>query len=548
MKYFRVWVVRSVCLLLIGLCAPAFAAPEASSASAAQGTTVSTPSPLSYLNRDIVTFRATVAGISPQERADRGLKRLQELKEADLDDPLRHFTVTYDTTPVTVYQLGDRLLFYVVQEDMAADDHRTFEAFVAATQNQLQDVLKARLEGVHWPNLIHGVIATLIALLLLFAGLWVMSKARKALLAAISRTRRKQATAEVSGFDWLDASMALANKVTQIVATFAAIALIYLWLIYALDQFALTQPVGERLGGFLLDLLVRIARGFVDALPGIITVIVILMITRAVQDVIARVFIAVQEGRLEVPGMHPDTAGATRRMVSVVVWALGLTFAYPYIPGSQSDVFKGLSVLFGFMITLGSAGIVNQLMSGMVLVYSRALRRGDLVAIGDTRGVVTELSTLSVKLTTLQKEEITIPNAVVVGNNIRNFTRAAGEAGSLLSTVVTIGYDTPWRQVHAMLINAAKRNPGLVQQPEPYVVQRGLSDFYVEYELFAHCVEPMRAVAILSVLHADIQDEFNHWGVQIMSPHFRMQPEGAVLVKEQDWYSKPAVPPSGSAE
>ncbi|GGP24878.1 mechanosensitive ion channel protein MscS [Silvimonas amylolytica] len=515
-------------------------AESAASSPSSAGTTIaSAPSALSFVNRDIVSFRATVAGISPQDRAERGLKRLQELKEAELDEPLRHFTVTYDTTPVTVYQLGDRLLFYVVKEDMAADDHRSFDVFVADVQKQLQSALQARLEGVHWPNLIHGVIAALIALLLLFVALWIMGKARKALLAAISRTRRKQANIEVSGFDWLDASMALANRVTQIVGTFAALALIYLWLIYTLDQFALTQPVGERLGGFLLDLLARIARGFVDALPGIITVIVILMITRAIQDVIARVFIAVQEGRLEVPGMHPDTAGATRRMVSVVVWALGLTFAYPYIPGSQSDVFKGLSVLFGFMITLGSAGIVNQLMSGMVLVYSRALRRGDLVAIGDTRGVVTELSTLSVKLTTLQKEEITIPNAVVVGNNIRNFTRAAGEAGSLLSTVVTIGYDTPWRQVHAMLVNAAKRTPGLALQPEPYVVQRGLSDFYVEYELFAHCAEPMRAVGILSILHAEIQDEFNRWGVQIMSPHFRMQPEGAVLVPETGWYPEP---------
>ncbi len=535
MKHTRVCFVLSMWLVLsLVLSALARAEPVASAPQAAV--------PLAFMNRDIVEFRATVIGTPPEARAQRAIKRLQELKEADLSQPLRHFTVTYEDTPVTVLQLGDWLLFYVVTGDQPATDQRPYDVWVDDVQNRLKAALEARRVGVHWPNLIHGIVATLIALGLLLVALWVMSKARGMVLTAIRRMRRKQAEADVSGFDWLDASMVLANQVTQIVAAFAALTFIYLWLVFALDQFVLTQPTGERMGGFLMDLLARIANAFVNALPGVITVIVILLITRAIQDLIARIFIAVQEGRLELPGLHPDTAGATRRMVAVVVWALGLTFAYPYIPGSQSEVFKGLSVLFGFMITLGSAGIVNQLMSGMVLVYSRALRRGDLVSVGETTGVVTELSTLSVKLMTLQKEEITIPNAVVVGNNIRNFTRQAGDAGSLMSTSVTIGYDTPWRQVHALLINAAKRTPGLAATPEPYVLQRALSDFYVEYELFVHCPEPMRRATILSVLHAEILDEFNTWGVQIMSPHYRMQPEGVVLVNKENWYTRPAQP------
>jgi small-conductance mechanosensitive channel len=247
------------------------------------------------------------------------------------------------------------------------------------------------------------------------------------------------------------------------------------------------------------------------------------------------------------PGLHRETLGATRRIVIGAIWALGITFCYPYIPGSQSDVFKGLSVLFGFMLTLGSAGIVSQLMSGMTLVYSRALRRGDLVQIGETIGVVQEVGALSTKIKNLYKEEITIPNAVIVGNQIRNLSKLHEKEGVRIGSKITIGYDTPWRQVHAMMSNAALRTPGLKTDPAPYVLQRALSDFYVEYEVIAVLDNPFVRAAVLSQLHAEIQDEFNTYGVQIMSPNFEAQPDAVVLVPKEDWFKAPAQPAPGKS-
>jgi hypothetical protein len=215
---------------------------------------------------------------------------------------------------------------------------------------------------------------------------------------------------------------------------------------------------------------------------------------------------------------------ATHRIVNILVWGLGIAVAYPFIPMSDSDAFKGLSVMFGFMLTLGSAGIVNQLMSGLVLVYSRALSVGDFVDLGETVGVVSEVGALSTKIINMRNEEVTIPNAVLVGSPIKNYSRLAGARGTLVSTKVTIGYDTPWRQVHAMLIAAAEQTPGLRSLPRPFVYQRGLADWYVEYELFAHMDKPLERVPVLSALHANIQDQFNTYGVQIMSPHFVIQP------------------------
>jgi len=246
--------------------------------------------------------------------------------------------------------------------------------------------------------------------------------------------------------------------------------------------------------------------------------------------------------------LHKETASATHRIVSVVVWGFGIAVAYPFIPMSNSDAFKGLSVMFGFMLTIGSAGIVNQLMSGLVLVYSRALSVGDFVDIGGTVGVVSELGVLSTKIIDMRNEEVTIPNAVLVGNSIRNYSRLAGERGTLVSTKVTIGYDTPWRQVHAMLIAAAEQTPGLRGAPKPFVYQRGLADFYVEYELFAYMDQPLNRVPVLSALYGNIQDQFNSHGVQIMSPHFVLQPKSNVVVAPADWYASPAEPKPANAQ
>ena len=306
----------------------------------------------------------------------------------------------------------------------------------------------------------------------------------------------------------------------------------------------LTQPLAERLSGFLVNMLEGFGEGLVTAVPGLLSVGVILFITKAANDVAGNVFENVYQGRSLIPGVHRDTAHATRRLLGVLIWAVGIAIAYPYLPVADSEAFKGLSVMFGFMLTLGSAGIVTQLMSGLVLIYSRALNVGDFVSIGEVTGVVKEMSALSTKVINMRNEEVTIPNAVLVSNPIKNFTGAAGERGALVSTTVTIGYDTPWRQVHAMLINAAERTPGLRGQPKPFVMQKALQDFYVEYELYAYVDRPLERIQILSELHSQIQDQFNAYGVQIMSPHFVLQPRSNVVVNKDDWFAAPAEPPA----
>lgn len=316
-----------------------------------------------------------------------------------------------------------------------------------------------------------------------------------------------------------------------------------LWLTFVLLQFPYSRPWGQGLGHWLGGLLAKLGNGALNAVPGFFTVIVIFLATRLIVQGVDRFFRSVEIGWLKVSWLEAETARATRRLAIALIWIFALTVAYPYIPGSQSDAFKGVSVFVGLMISLGSAGFVNQLMSGLVIVYSRAFKPGDFVQVADSEGTISEVGMLSTKMITPIKHEITIPNAVLVSSTVTNFSRLAdAQTGSIVTTEVTIGYDTAWRQVHAMLQSAAERTALVRREPKPVVIQRALSDFYVAYQLLVSIDRPETRRAVLSALHANIQDVFNEYGVQIMSPNFESQPEGKVYVPKEAWFTPPAAP------
>ena len=199
------------------------------------------------------------------------------------------------------------------------------------------------------------------------------------------------------------------------------------------------------------------------------------------------------------------------------------------------------------MLSLGASGVVGQAMAGFSLMYSRCLRVGEYVKIGETEGTVTAIGMFATKVHTGLGEEVSLPNAVVFSQPVRNFSRLVQDGQFVLHTAVTIGYSTPWRQVHAMLLEAARRTPGVADDPAPYVVQTALSDFYVEYRLCAHGNKsaPRRRAEAVSALHANVQDVFNENGVQIMSPHYRADPPQAQVVPPEDW-SPTLAPRSGA--
>ena len=314
------------------------------------------------------------------------------------------------------------------------------------------------------------------------------------------------------------------------------------WATFVFHQFAYTRPWGERSTAWLLALLGQFASAMAAAVPGLLTVALIFVLARTVTRVSSGFLQRVENGDIQVSWLDADTAVPTRRLASAAIWLFALAMAYPSLPGAGSEAFKGVSVLAGLMLSLGASSVVGQALSGLSLMYSRSLRVGEFVKVGDVEGTVTGMGMFTTRIHTGLGEEVSMPNSVVFGQPIRNFSRLVKDGRFMIHTTVTIGYATPWRQVHAMLIAAAELTPGLRPLPTPFVYQRGLADWYVEYELFAHMDEPLERVAVLSGLHANIQDQFNTYGVQIMSPHFNSQPATNLVVPPDGWHAAPAAP------
>jgi small-conductance mechanosensitive channel len=307
-----------------------------------------------------------------------------------------------------------------------------------------------------------------------------------------------------------------------------------------LRRFPYTRPWGESMRGFLLTTATNLGLGVADAIPGLLTVLIIFATARFVARLIGFWFTAVERGRLTPRWIYPETAQPTRRLLTGLLWVFAIVVAYPYLPGSQTDAFKGVSVFLGLIVTFGSSGLVNQIMSGFMITYSRALRAGDFVRVGDVEGTVTQLGVLSMKVTTFRQEEVTIPNAVVVAQTTTDYSRLSETEGVFTPTSVTIGYDTPWRQVHSLLLLAAGRTAGVRGEPKPIVLQTSLEDFYVKYTLFVCLERPQSRPFTLGALHASIQDLFNEYGVQIMSPNYVLDPAAPKMVPKQNWFAAPA--------
>jgi len=524
--------------LLFGPAAQAQSAPPVAAPAPAPE-----PATLRLLNRDIVTFRGTVAGAVPARRVEQALERIRVLPETAMDLPLRVVPFAFEQVQGVQFMLGDINLFAVLQTDVEADGVQTLDALAKRTADRLEDARRAWHATRDGPLLLRGLALAAAATALLVL---LVSGTRAAMRRILGRleTLRDGLAARGTGVDWRELLARLLAGTLVLVQWLVLLLLGYAWVRAVLASFVATRPLAEAMDGWFFGKLAWVAGGAVGAIPGLATVVIVLLLTRALADVLAYFFNAVQQGRLTLPFLHRDTTTATRRIVTVLVWGLGVAIAYPYLPGSGSEAFKGLSVLAGVMLTLGSSGLVMQAMSGLVIIYSRALRKGDFIDIGGTQGVVTEVGSLAIKMINIRNEEITIPNSVLVSAPIHNYSKLSDTRGTLLTAKVTIGYDAPWRQVHAMLEEAARRTPRVRAEPPPYVYQRALSDFYVEYELFVSIEKAIERVPIQSALHAAIQDVFNEHGVQIMSPHFLGQPAQAVVVPKADWYKAPARPPA----
>lgn len=472
-------------------------------------------------NRTVAVLRESVLGLSPAERADGARRRLESAVTAGSDS-----VTTQEHEAGIVILVGGWGMFVITPGDVDTLGGATMEQEVDATKQRLGVALAEAREARSVSALARGIVEVAVATVILVVALTLLWRVRRRVTERGQRfVARWAPRLRIANVELL--SPAAADTTVRWVGSLATwavtLVLVDVHLTYALGRFAYTRPYADALGLFILDTVVTLARGVAEAVPRLLIVVLIFLLARFLARQITRLFQAVERGALHVPGVHPETAAPTRRIAVALIWLLALAVAFPYLPGSDSAAFRGISVFAGLLVTLGSAGIVGQAMSGLVLMYSRSFRAGDYVRIGDIDGTVLELNLLSTRLRTPKHEIVTVPNNVVVGGRIVDYT-AIGRQGEplLIYSSVTIGYDVPWRKVHELLVRGALHTDGVLPSPEPFVLQLGLRDWYVEYQVNA-AVDPARASelpALYGALHRSIQDAFWEAGVEIMSPSY----------------------------
>jgi small-conductance mechanosensitive channel len=330
----------------------------------------------------------------------------------------------------------------------------------------------------------------------------------------------------------------------RMIQVFIILLIIYAYLHLSLSFFPWTKGFASQLFDYILGPLRTVGSAVLAAIPSLIFLAVIILITVYILKLMRHFFDEIEKGIIVLKGFYPEWAKPTYRICRLLVIAFAAVVAFPYIPGSGSSAFKGISIFFGVLFSLGSTSFIANILGGYSITYRRVFKIGDRVKIADFVGDVVDMRLSVTHLKTIKNEVITVPNSMIVNSHVINYSSLARENGLILHTTVTIGYDTPWRQVHALLLMGAERTSGLLREPPPFILQKSLDDFYVTYELNVYTDLSLEMVEVYSELHQNIQDAFNEYEVQIMSPNYRFDPDRPKVVPRDKWYAAPAKPPN----
>jgi len=490
-------------------------------------------------------FRVRGVSAYPAERRAAEIADRISALASDRTVPVESLTVNETPVASLIVARGRRVLG-VLDAD-AELEGLTRQVLAQAYRARVAEAIQAyrhdREAAVLWPNVGKAAMATIAFVLGIALGLralrWLRRIVERRYHARIQDVRLR--SIEIMRAEQLWRGL---ERAMGLVATLIALLAGYVYLNYVLILFPWTRALGYSLFGALVGPLATLGTGLVAIIPNIIFLTILALITRYAVRLVRVFFQHIGDGTIKFHGFEPEWAQPTGRIARFAVIAFALVIAYPYIPGSGSEAFKGLGLLIGLMFSLGSPSVIGNVVAGLSLAFRRAFRIGDRVKIGEHIGEVTHVRMLATYLRSPKNEQIVIPNSVILTSDVVNYSTLAPEQGLILHTNVGIGYETPWRQVEAMLLESARRTPGLRSEPEPFVLQRKLGDFAVDYELNAYCDTTRGIMALYSELHRNILDVFNEYGVQIMTPAYEGDPEQAKVVPRSQWFTSPAKAPS----
>ena len=379
------------------------------------------------------------------------------------------------------------------------------------------------------------VLLVLALLLMAFSLRWMVARIERRYHAAINQIESETFSLIRAGSIWIAVRFTV-----RLLILSAALAIFYAYLHIVLNYFPWTRWLSTHLRALTVGPLLALASEVAAAIPSLLVVFVIVVAARYVISLAHLFFSAIENGTIKVSAFEVDWSKPTFNIVRILIIAFAAMIAYPYIPGSQSAAFKGITIFIGVLFSLGSSSLLANVIAGYTMTYRRAFHVGDRIKVGDLTGDVTEVGLMVTHLRSIKNEELIVPNSLILNSNIVNYTSLARERGLVLHTAVGIGYETPWRQVEAMLLLAAERTPGLLREPAPFILQQSLGDYAVNYELNVYCDKPAEMFRLYTELHRSVLDVFNEYNVQIMTPSYIADPAEPKVVPREHWFEKPA--------
>ncbi len=484
------------------------------------------PGVVTLEGKPLLTLKTRVHTFSPEERARAVTNRLAKL----VRDPLFRVEnlMVIDDESTSAIVSGDTILMAINEADARAEGKsrpilaREFAVRIRAAVEQ-----RNREYSAH--SLMLGSLYALTSTLALVVALFLVRRYFPRFLATIHSWRGSYIRSiRIQSIELLSD-----ERIALLIVSFLRgcrlvflLGLFYLYIPLVLSFFPWTRGMASRLFDYLITPLERMGSAVIIYLPNIFFLLVIALFTRYAIRITRFLFSEIGRQTISIPGFFPEWADPSFKITRFMIISFAAVVAFPYLPGSNSPAFKGVSVFLGVLFSLGSTSAVANVVAGVILTYMRAFKLGDRVRIADTVGDVLEKNLLVTRVRTIKNVDITIPNAMVLGSHIINYSSSAHECGLVLSTTVTIGYDAPWRQVHQLLISAARATQNILESPAPFVLQTALNDFYVSYEINAYTDKPNAMARIYSELHQNIQDAFNEAGIEIMSPHYSTLRDG----------------------
>lgn len=273
-------------------------------------------------------------------------------------------------------------------------------------------------------------------------------------------------------------------------------------------------------------------------LPNLFKIAIIYLIMKYFIRFLKYIFQEIESEKLNISGFYSDWAMPTYNILKFFLYAFMVILIFPLLPGSDSPIFKGISIFIGVLFSLGSSTAIANMVAGIVITYMRPFKIGDRIMIGQISGDVIEKNLLVTRLKTIKNEEVTIPNSTILSGNTTNFSSCTKSEGLIIHSTVTIGYNVAWQEIHKALIDAALKTDLILHEPSPYVLQTSLDDFYVSYQINAYTREANKQALICSHLHQNIQDICAEREIEILSPHYRAERDGNEISIPENYKKK----------